>query len=105
MCLRVSRDRIRNDITAVLVPEPQNPYDVNAIAIRIDDRLVGHLGRAQAAAYLPGLQKRMRECGALVALRGEIVGGGYYPMGPVGSVCGLSTIQATSGLLPHHMRE
>jgi hypothetical protein len=75
-------DRIRNDITAVLVPEPQNPYDVNAIAIRIDGRVVGYLGRAQAAAYLPGLQKRMRECGGLVALRGEIVGGGYYPDGP-----------------------
>jgi hypothetical protein len=75
-------DRVCNDITAVLVPEPQNPYDVNAIAIRIDGSLVGYLGRAQAAAYLPGLQKRMRECGALVALRGEIVGGVYYPDGP-----------------------
>ena len=75
-------DRIRNDITAVLVPEPENLYDVNAIAVRIDDSLVGYLGRAQAAEYLPGLQKRMRECGSSVALRGEIVGGGYYPDGP-----------------------
>jgi hypothetical protein len=75
-------DRIRSDITAVLVPESQNPYDVNAIAVRIDDRLVGYLGRAQAAEYLPGLQKLMRQCGGSVALRGEIVGGGYYPDGP-----------------------
>ena len=75
-------DRIRHKITAVLVPEPKNPYDPNAIAIHIEGKLVGYLARDVASHYLPGLLALMTRCGSYVALQGVIVGGGYYDDGP-----------------------
>ena len=75
-------DRIRRHIVAVLVPEPTNPYDANAIAVQIDGQVVGYLPRATAQEYLPGLQHLMSVRGGYVALRGVIVGGGYYDDGP-----------------------
>jgi hypothetical protein len=75
-------DRIRRQIVAVLVPEPTNPYDANAIAVQIDGQVVGYLPRATAQEYLPGLQRLMSVRGGYVALRGVIVGGGYYDDGP-----------------------
>src|SRR6266542_3590930 len=41
------------DCVAQLVPEPNNPYDTNAIAIYIDGLTVGHLSRQTAIAYQP----------------------------------------------------
>lgn len=41
-------DRVRCDIVAVLVPEPTNPCDVNAIAVHISGQVVGYLPRAIA---------------------------------------------------------
>lgn len=75
-------DRIRRHIVAVLVPEPTNPYDANAIAVQIDGQVIGYLPRATAQEYLPGLQHSMSVHGGCVALRGVIVGGGYYDDGP-----------------------
>ena len=75
-------DRIRRHIVAVLVPEPTNPYDTNAIAVQIEGHVVGYLPRATAPEYLPGLQHLMSVHGGYVALRGVIVGGGYYDDGP-----------------------
>jgi len=75
-------DRIRRHIVAVLVPEPTNPYDANAIAVQIDGQVVGYLSRATAQEYLPGLQRLMSARGGYVALGGVIVGGGYYDDGP-----------------------
>ena len=75
-------DRIRRQIVAVLVPEPTNPYDANAIAVQIDGQVIGYLPRATAQEYLPGLQRLMSVRGGYVALRGVIVGGGYYDDGP-----------------------
>ena len=49
-------DRIRCDIVAVLVPEPTNPYDANAISVQIDGQVIGYLPRATAQEYLPGLR-------------------------------------------------
>ncbi|MFI7587506.1 HIRAN domain-containing protein [Spongisporangium articulatum] len=74
--------RVRHPIIAVLVPEPDNPFDANAIAVRVRGGVVGYLSRGQAAQYLSGLHGLMRACGGLVALRGVIVGGGYYDDGP-----------------------
>src|SRR6266480_2211819 len=42
------RDRIRRQIVAVLVPEPTNPYDANAIAVQIDGQVIGYLPRDTA---------------------------------------------------------
>jgi hypothetical protein len=82
LCRGTVGDRIRCDIVAVLVPEPANPYDPNAIAVQIDGHVVGYLARATAQEYLPGLRDLMANRGTYVALRGVIVGGGYYDDGP-----------------------
>ncbi|MFI7672759.1 HIRAN domain-containing protein [Actinophytocola sp. NPDC049390] len=75
-------DRVRHDVVAVLVPEPRNPYDSNAICVRVDAHVVGYLPREVAARYLSGLQALMSTSGTAVALRGVIVGGGYRNDGP-----------------------
>jgi HIRAN domain/Zinc finger found in FPG and IleRS len=82
LCRGTVGDRIRCDIVAVLVPEPANPHDPNAIAVQIDGHVVGYLARAMAQEYLPGLRDVMAKRSAYVALRGVIVGGGYYEDGP-----------------------
>jgi hypothetical protein len=82
LCGGAVGDRIRCDIVAVLVSEPANPYDANAIAVQIDGQTVGYLSRATAQEYLPGLKRAMSARGGYVALRGVIVGGGYYHDGP-----------------------
>jgi hypothetical protein len=55
------RDHIRGlrrrygegDFDIVLVPEPQNPYDGNAVEIYVDGAPVGHLSRETAPAWQP----------------------------------------------------
>jgi hypothetical protein len=75
-------ERVSEDIVAVLVPDPHNPYDANAIEVRINAKPVGHLSRTHAAAYLPGLHAQMqRSDGAHVALSGVIAGGGQRENG------------------------
>jgi hypothetical protein len=71
-----SVDRVRFPVAAVLLPEPDNPYDTNAVSILIDGRLVGYLSRDDAAAYLPGLRRLMALHISPIALEGQIVGGG-----------------------------
>jgi hypothetical protein len=82
LCAGTIGDRVRCHIVAVLVPEPMNPYDANAIAVQIDGEVVGYLSRATAQEYLPGLKHLMSGRGGHIALRGVIVGGGYYDDGP-----------------------
>ncbi len=82
ICRGAVGDRVRHQIVAVLVPEPQNPHDPNAIAVHIEGSVVGYFARDVAVRYGPGLQSLMSRCGRHVALRGVIVGGGYYPDGP-----------------------
>jgi hypothetical protein len=67
---------------AVLVPEPTNPHDANAISVQIDGHLIGYLSRATAQEYLPGLKQLMSVHASHIGLRGVIVGGGYYDDGP-----------------------
>jgi hypothetical protein len=61
---------------------PANRYDPDAIAVQIDGHVVGYLPRATAQEYQPGLRNLMARRGACIALRGVIVGGGYYDDGP-----------------------
>jgi hypothetical protein len=75
-------ERVRHRVVAVLIPEPQNPHDENAISIQIDGQLVGYVARDLAVRYGPGLKDLMTRCGGYVALEGVIVGGGYYNDGP-----------------------
>ena len=70
-------ERISYDTHAVLMPEPDNPVDPDAIAVLIDGQLVGYLSRENAAAYGPGLRQLMKQSSTgIVALQGVIAGGG-----------------------------
>lgn len=76
ICGGRSRERVRVDVVVALVPEPSNPYDSNAISIQIDGRVVGYLSRDDAKVFRPAVERLMSESGAVVALRGVVVGGG-----------------------------
>ncbi|MBM7783735.1 HIRAN domain-containing protein [Tenggerimyces flavus] len=69
-------ERVRHAVVAVLVPEPENPYDENAISVRIESHRVGYLDRATAASYIGGLRALVSATRHHVALGGVIVGGG-----------------------------
>ena len=74
--------RVQHEIVAVLIPESDNPYDPNAIAVQIDGCTIGYFGRDNAAKYRPGLLDLMKRSGGNVALNGVIIGGGHYADGP-----------------------
>ncbi len=61
-------------INAVLVAEPANPYDVNAIAVQVDSRTVGYLSRADALRYKP-VMDWARQQGFIPCVRADIDGG------------------------------
>lgn len=100
MCGGSLGDRVRYEVVAVLVPEPENAYDPNAICVRIDGHRVGYLDRATAVQYGPGLHGLMRRCGGHVALNGVIVDGGYYDDGPGRLGSGSTTTPPTSAWNP-----
>lgn len=74
-------EHVRHPVRAVLIPDPTNAYDKNAIEVQIQGSLVGFLSREAAVRYLPGLLRLMEDCG-FVALDGVIVGGGERADGP-----------------------
>ena len=66
---------VRIEAEAVLVPEPENPHDPNAVMVQIRERLVGYLPRDAAVAYAPMLRSvaergRTAACEAMIAGRG-----------------------------------
>jgi hypothetical protein len=73
-----SRDPVRFPVEAVLLPEPNNRVDSNAIQVVVDGHVVGYLSREDAAVYLPGVLRLMASgpTGWHIALEGQIVGGG-----------------------------
>ncbi len=73
---------VREEIFAVLVAEPDNPYDCNAISVWIDGLKAGYLSREDARRYRPGLLALEQKHGKPVALPGVIAGGGIRPDGP-----------------------
>ncbi len=63
---------IRQDTTAHLIAEPENPYDPNAVRVEIEGKKVGYLPRTVAGDYGPLLEpitarRRVAACEALVA--------------------------------------
>jgi hypothetical protein len=60
---------------AYLLPEPDNPYDRNAVAVSIDGQTVGYLSRSDAAAYLPFLTQLWSRYGLRSVCRASIRGG------------------------------
>jgi len=63
------------EIAAILVPEPHNQYDPNAVAVWVAGLKVGHLSREDAAVYQEAIARLMEEEGAPIALTGRIFGG------------------------------
>lgn len=60
-----------NDAECILVPEPWNEYDVNAVAVTIDGHHVGHVPAELAARYSAPLREIARS-GFLVTGVGRI---------------------------------
>ena len=98
-------DYVRFDVHAVLVPDPDNVYDPNAIEVRIDGTLVGYLSQEDAASYRPGLLRIMEAHGGqLVALDGVICGGGPREDARIGFLgVFLDHDPADFGLPRHHV--
>jgi HIRAN domain len=97
-----SDEHVRHYTVAVLLPEPDNPYDANAVQVLIDAELVGYLSREDAAAYRPGLLRLMESsANGLVALECAICGGGERAdgLGLLGVF--LDHDPADFGLTPH----
>jgi hypothetical protein len=69
-------ERVRCEVLAMLVAETDNPYDPNAISVWINGLHVGFLSRADAATYRPGIMALQQKYGHLVAMRGDVAGGG-----------------------------
>ena len=44
-------EAVQVDCIAVLVPEPNNPHDPNAVMVQVDAQVVGHLSRKDAILY------------------------------------------------------
>jgi hypothetical protein len=96
-------DPVRYETHAVLLPDPANHYDPDAIEVRINGTLVGYLSREDAGAYRPGLLRLMEtSANRLVALHAVIVGGGPRPnsIGYLGVF--LDHDPADFGLAAHH---
>jgi hypothetical protein len=49
-----SNDRVRVEVSAVLVAETDNPYDANAVSVWVQGLRVGYLSREDARRYRPG---------------------------------------------------
>ena len=63
------------EIAAILVPEPHNQYDPNAVAVWVAGLKVGHLSREDAAVYQQAIARLMAAEGQPIALSGQIFGG------------------------------
>lgn len=66
-------DKIDSNIVFVeLIPEPQNPYDRTAVAVTINNELVGHLTRSVANEYFNSIVK-LNQTGYSLQVEGEIL--------------------------------
>lgn len=50
-------EEIEVSLPAVLVPEPDNPHDQNAISVRVRGQVVGYIERADTKKYLKDVQR------------------------------------------------
>jgi len=54
------------EMPAELVPEADNPFDDNAVAVMIRGRKVGHLARDEAKVYRKKIGRKPLACAALI---------------------------------------
>lgn len=67
---------VQYECMAILIPEPRNPHDANAIRVEIKRRKVGYFSREDAAVYSPYLRRlaqhgKLACCEAFISGRGE----------------------------------
>lgn len=74
--------RVRVAKSATVVPEPDNPYDANAVAVHIGGLVTGYLSRADAKRNRERIVARQAATGHAVDLPALIVGGGQREDGP-----------------------
>ncbi|SEH16317.1 HIRAN domain-containing protein [Thermoleophilum album] len=63
------------ETVALLVPEPTNRYDPNAVQVMIDGKVVGYLSRENAEVLQPRILEMVRRTRRAVACRARVVGG------------------------------
>ncbi|HKP20167.1 MAG TPA: HIRAN domain-containing protein [Thermoleophilaceae bacterium] len=68
-------EHVRCEVRAVLVPEPSNPYDPNAVMVQVDGQLVGYLSRGDAVEYQP-VTRTLFERGEVIVCDARICGRG-----------------------------
>ena len=71
---------VRRNTIATLVAEPDNPHDANAIAVQVDDRLVGYLARDENRRWQEVVQL-LGQNGHLAATEARISGGAHSYLG------------------------
>ncbi|WP_262105770.1 HIRAN domain-containing protein [Arthrobacter sp. Marseille-P9274] len=64
-------EQVSEEFEAVLIPEPDNPFDANAISVRIGGHVVGYLGRPVAAEYRDVIH-RITASGAVATTKASI---------------------------------
>ena len=60
------------EIIVELIPEPQNPYDSNAVAVTTKNEILGHLTRTQAEHYSSAITQ-LNEAGYSLQVTGEVL--------------------------------
>jgi len=71
---------------AHLIPEPDNPWDRNAVAVYVDGRKVGYLPRESAGAYASLLGRLWAGSSSRGVCRAVVSGGWHHVQSQVGSV-------------------
>ena len=100
----VRPEPVRHETLALLVPDPENSVDANAIEVLIEGQCVGFLSRQDAIRYRPGLLKLISASPThLIALHGVVVGGGPRPHGLGLLGVFLDHDPADFGLPTHHV--
>jgi hypothetical protein len=56
---------------ATLIPEPDNPFDINAVVVKVNDAVVGYLPRSHARRY----QRRLLTLAEPLKCPAKLIGG------------------------------
>lgn len=63
------------EVDAVLMPEPENPYDKNAVAVVVQSRIVAYLSKKDTSSYRRWMKLRGHDPQDCVIAKALIVGG------------------------------
>ncbi len=83
-------------VRARLEPDDDNPFDAQAVAVRIEGDLVGHLPRDAARVYRPIIEESIR-CSGVATCLAEIRGGWERAHGDVGRFGVVVTLPRPAG--------